>query len=440
MDILSSSRLMFWLMILGLVAAYPAQGELLFRMHGSNTVGAALGPALAKHYLRKELGAGNVHYRPDSVPRQGWIVGELPDGRGEVAIEIHAHGSSTAFRDLRAGLADVGMASRPIKAKEVTALKPLGSFTGPQAEYVIGLDGIAVIVPRNNRIKSLTVAQLAAVFSGRIRSWRELGINMGRIAVYARDDNSGTYDTFKHLVLGKKLKLTGSARRYESNAELSDDVSRDPQAIGFVGLPYIRNSRAVTIAVTKGAARYPSVFNVATEDYALSRRLFMYAAPRTQNRDVEKFLAFALSDSGQKVVRQTGFVSQNIEALDMQVSKVYPREYRDFVKNARRLSVNFRFKKGSLELDSRAYRDLERVAKYIQQHPEVNELMLFGFSEDASIPIHNISLSEARADKVENELRKRGITVHHIRGYGAYGSVADNKEKEKNRRVEVWVR
>lgn len=433
---------MIWKKLVWLLCLLPVgavQGEILFRMHGSNTIGASLGPALAIDYLRQQLGARQLRYLPDPQPQEGRVSGILPDG-SQVEIEIQAHGSSTAFRDLKAGLADIGMASRPIKAGEITMLAKRGDFANPAAENVIGLDGIAVIVPRSNPVKQLSIPQLASIFSGRIRSWRELGIGAGEIHVYARDDNSGTYDTFKHLVLGKQFRLNADARRYESNARLSDDVARDPQGIGFVGLPYVRQSRAVPIAAGSGKARYPSVFNVATEDYALSRRLFLYAAPATASPRVQKFLGFVHSPAGQDVVRKTGFVSQNLQALPVKTGAAYPAEYRDFVRGARRLSVNFRFRKDSLKLDSRAARDLDRVATWVHNHPEVTQVMLFGFSEDARIPIHNISLSEVRADLVERELHKRGVTVHHIRGYGAYEAVADNTDKEKNRRVEVWVR
>ncbi len=154
---------------------------------------------------------------------------------------------------------------------------------------------------------------------------------------------------------------------------------------------------------------------------------------------IEIFLKYIASKEGQDVVRKVGFISQNLQALDIRASNRYPKEYRQFVKRARRLSVNFRFHKTTLQPDSRATKDLERVASYIKKN-NIKKVMLFGFSEDARIPIYNISLSESRADFIEYELHKLGVVVNHIRGYGAIDSVAENTAKSRNRRVEVWVR
>ncbi len=102
-----------------------------------------------------------------------------------------------------------------------------------------------MIVNRSNKINTLEMPQLAAIFSGQITDWAEVGGEPGAIGVYARDDNSGTYDTFKHIVLDK-LKLKEGSRRFESNPELSEQISRDPLGIGFTSLPNINKKKART--------------------------------------------------------------------------------------------------------------------------------------------------------------------------------------------------
>lgn len=412
--------------------------ETILRLHGSNTIGAKLAPALATQYLENVLHAKNVRYVASNTPQEGQIVGELSNK--PVAIEIHAHGSSTSFRSLLAGQADIGMSSRPIKAKEIIQLGKLANFADARNEHVAGLDGIAVIVPKHNPIRQLSKQQLADIFAGKITRWSQLGIKLGKIKVYARDDKSGTYDTFKNLVLGKKRPLTKSAKRYESNAQLSNDVAADKNAIGFVGLPYVRQSRAVPISDGDSKSRFASEFNVVTEDYALSRRLFMYASSNSKNQHVKDFMKLVSSEAGQETVRKIGFISQNVYANKVEISENYPEEYRNFVKGAYRLSVNFRFKPEDLKLDSRGYRDIDRVAKYIRTNAKDKKVMLFGFSEDSQIPMHNISLSEVRADQVADSLKEQDIVIHHVRGYGFHDPVADNTQKSKNRRVEVWIK
>ena len=422
-----------------LVMAGTSHADIVFRLHGSNTVGAELGPALATKYMQTQLNALNVRYIPGEKPQEGIVRGFVDGIKQPLEIEIQAHGSSTAFKDLYAGKTDIGMASRAIKEKEVKKLSKLGDMKSVDAEYVIGLDGIAVIVNASNTIDKLSKQQIADVFSGKITNWQQLGRKPGGIQVYARDDQSGTYDTFKSLVLGKTMKLTPKAKRYESNQVLSEDVSKDINAIGFVGLPYINQSKAVSVVVGEGAGRQPTVFNVATEDYALSRRLYMYTSPLNKNEHINRFLEFVASEAGQEVVGQVGFVSQNIYAETPVIGENYPQEYRKFVEKAKRLSVNIRFKEGSLDLDNRAIHDLNRITDYIKSNG-FKKVYLFGFSEDSQLPMFNLSMSETRADHVALYLKRQGVYASHIRGYGAVDLVDSNSSQEKNRRVEIWVK
>ena len=188
------------------VAAPPVAFHLLARVHGSNTIGAELGPALAEAFLQKETGATAVrkHLAEDEMR----VESRTNDGEIE-AIEIHAHGSSTAFHDLANGACDVGMSSRRIRPDEITALAPLGPMASAASEHVIALDGIAVLVNPANPVDRLTKQQLAKIYDGDTTRWADVGGGGGTIALYARDDRSGTYDTFKSLVLGGRALAAG---------------------------------------------------------------------------------------------------------------------------------------------------------------------------------------------------------------------------------------
>lgn len=429
--------------LLTIAVAMPAVAaeKMLLRLHGSNTIGAALAPELVKSWLQRQ------HYT--SISEQKTAEEELliraVSNKGEaVAVSIKAHGSSTSFKALAAGDADIGMASRPIKEKEVVALASLGRMDAPDSEFVLGLDGIAVIVHPDNPLKQLSKETLRKLFSGEVKNWSQVGANPGPVHVYARDDKSGTYDTFRSLVLGKKSPLVNNAQRFESNANLSDAVSADPNGIGFVGLPYIRHSKA--LAVLDGeSAILPDDFTVATEDYALARRLFLYLPVKPSNPVARKFIDFALSRAGQTVVSNTGFVSQEIISGTAIAAGKKHSEYLALTNGARRLSLNFRFHRGSAVLDNKAHHDVTRLIDYIRgKGAEVHELILVGFSDKhESIPLHSLALSIQRADRVADILIDNGVSPKKVRGFGPAVTIASNdtpQGREKNRRVEVWVR
>ncbi len=433
-----------FLTLLLLVPSLASAEQTLFRIHGSNTVGAQLAPELIKAWLRTR-GYTEVTVR-ERAPQES-VIRAAGGGLEPVRIELQAHGSSTSFKGLKAGAADIGMSSRPIKDKEVEALRRFGDMRSPHAEYVVGLDGIAVIVNRANAVQALDTGTIADIFAGRIRDWSEVGGRPGPIHVYARDDKSGTYDTFRSLVLGKKTPLVEGAKRYESNADLSDDVSRDPAGIGFVGLPYVRDSRALVVADGEARPIPPQAFSVATEDYALARRLFLYLPEHGANTAAREFAEFAVSHAGQDVVDTVGFVSQRIIEGELRLSRSegYPEEYLDFTDGARRLSLNFRFTAGSIQLDNKARRDLERLVAYMRDaQNRGRHLMLLGFADSNEVlPMHALELSISRSDMVADTLIRNGIDPMRVRGYGAAVPVASNEDpkgRNKNRRVEVWVR
>jgi len=419
-----------------------AADRILLRLHGSNTIGAQLAPELVKSWLNRQDYTGIR--QQTTAPQEMLITATSPLGE-KVGVTIKAHGSSTSFRALDAGKADVGMASRPIKQKEIVKLARMGKMDSPSSEFVVGLDGIAVIVNRDNPLTHIDKSVLARIFSGEISNWSQLGLSRAPIHVYARDHNSGTYDTFKHLVLGKKHPLIGNAKRFESNANLSDAVSVDPYGIGFVGLPYVRQSKALAVSDGGTAAIKPDPFTVATEDYALARRLFLYLPEKPANVVARDFVDYALSKRGQDVVAQTGFISQEIISGSAIAAGKNNPEYQQLVRGAERLSLNFRFHQGSALLDNKARQDVKRLVEYLSRDENRDrELILVGFSDlNEVIPMQSLGLSIQRADGVADVLISEGVAPNKVRGLGPAVIIASNKTeqgKEKNRRVEVWVR
>jgi len=419
----------------------PGNGVVL-RIQGSNTIGAALGPALAKG-LMEEQGLFKVHSEPRDNPNEQRLVGQTAQGQ-RVIIEIAAHGSSTGFLALHSTSADLAASSRPIKDSELVALEGLGDLKSPTAEQVIAIDGLAIILHPHNPLNQLNTEQLARIFSGEVRTWEELGGVGGPIHLYARDDQSGTYDTFKDLVLsGRGKTLARSASRFESSEQLSDAVSQDRQGIGFIGLPYVRQAKAVAIVDGASQPMLPLTSLIATEDYPLSRRLYFYVPPTARNPWATALIGFAQSRQGQALVAANGFVAQTVHAMDVTASRQMPEGYQALAAKAQRLTVNFRFEEGSASLDNKARQDLSRVLDYLKQHGKLDrQVSLVGFGDAKTDPERAALLSKLRAMAVRRELVKNGVVLRDIRGFGAQMPVAANSDDEgriKNRRVEVWV-
>ncbi len=421
----------------GLVLAEPAQ----LRVQGSNTIGAALLPALATGLLQAQH-AQAIEQRPGAQANETVI--NARDGNDQaLRIDIAAHGSSTGFSALGRGEADLAAASRPISDAERQQLRALGDLRAATSEQVIGLDGVAVIVHPDNPLPQLTTTQLAQIFSGQVQRWEQLGASSGPIHLYARDDRSGTYETFKALVLEPQhTELAASAQRFESSDELATRVGSDRQAIGFSSLASVHGAKVLAVAEGDAPAMLPARALVASEDYPLSRRLYFYL-PANAKPQARALVEFAQSPAGQAIVAEQGFVSQQIKAQPVPAQADMPPRYRSLAQQAQRLSVNFRFQEGSASLDNKALRDVQRVVEYLRQAGKLqSKAVLVGFGDPKETPGRAALLSRLRALAVRRELARDGVDVLEVAGMGDELPVAGNDLEQgrlRNRRVEVWV-
>ncbi len=423
-------------------AGFGSSGKASLTLSGSNTIGSSLAPALAEAFL-KDQGATDVKTLPGDNAEEKTVQGSLPGESTPLVIKIAAHGSATAFTDMASGSTDIGMASRRIKPDEATKLTSLGDMYSTGSEHVLGLDGIAVIVNSSNPIHSLTKDQIMRLFSGDATRWSDVGGSGGAVNIYARDDKSGTYDTFKSLVLGTK-SLVSSAQRFEDSNALSEAVAGDPNGIGFVGLPYVHSARAVSVSEKGASALQPTRLTVATEDYPLSRRLYLYTPENPMNKLTRRFVEFALSHQGQDVVGTSGFVAQNVTPQTEVIAANAPSEYKQLTSGAQRLSLDFRFKTGKSDLDNKAVVDIDRVVSFIADLKYTGDrIMLFGFADSTGSRDANMGLSLNRAKVVQDQFVQRGLKPTIVKGFGPDLPVASNdteEGREKNRRVEIWLK
>ncbi len=430
-----------FLLLLCLLPALACAAPAQLRIQGSNTVGSALAPALVEGLLSAR-GATAVQRQPGAAANEQ-VVRAL-DSRGQpIRIEIAAHGTRTGFRALGDGRADIASASRPISLQEAAQLGGLGDLRSAASEQVIGLDGVAIILHPDNPLEHLSLEQLAQVFAGTVQRWEQLGVPGGDIHLYARDERSGTFETFDSLVLQPQQQhLASQAKRFESADALVAQVLADPHGIGFSGLGSLHGARALAIAAGDAPALAPSRDLIASEDYPLSRRLYFYL-PARPTPYAQALADFAQSAAGQAIVAAQGFVAQQIQAVPVPVQAEQPPYYRTLAGAAERLNVSFRFQPDSARLDNKALRDVQRVASYLREAGKLQgSVVLVGFGDSKDTPGRAALLSRLRAMAVRRELARLGVQAQQVMGMGDALPVAGNaqvQERLRNRRVEVWV-
>lgn len=226
-------------------------------------------------------------------------------------IAVTGGGSGTGISSLISRTCDLAMSSRTIKQKEIDLAKQRG--VDPN-EIKAALDGIAIVVNPANPVGKMTLDQLAAIFTGRIKNWKELGGQDKKIVLLSREVNSGTHVYFKEHVLRKndpnsKEEFAAGALMLSSSQAIADEVANNPSAVGYYGMGYI-SARQKAVEISPGAGKdfvAPTVDNVISGAYPISRPLMLYTNGQPQG-GVKKFIDFALSAEGQQIVKETDFV------------------------------------------------------------------------------------------------------------------------------------
>ena len=223
----------------------------------------------------------------------------------EVKIQVTGGGSGVGFAALQSKQTDIADASRPIKPAEVASC--IKAFGQKPTEYKVALDGLTVYVNSDNPLSELSIEQLEKIFTGKVKNWKEVGGPDLGIAVYSRENSSGTYEFFKEHVL-KGKDFVASAQTMPGTAAVLQAVAKDKNGIGYGGAAYSQGIKSLKIkkdAESPGIA--PSEENVLSGKYPLSRYLFNYLDPEKDKGEIAEYLKWIRSDEGQKIVKEKDY-------------------------------------------------------------------------------------------------------------------------------------
>lgn len=217
-----------------------------------------------------------------------------------VRISVAGTGSGDGIKAVIDGTANIGDASRDMKAKEVKLAKEKG--VSPK-KFTVALDCIVPVVNPANPVKDLSIEQLKGIYTGKIKNWKAVGGNDKPIVVISRDSSSGTFEVWNHRVLGKKTRVRPDAQLQASNGAVAQAVAGNKYAIGYVGIGYLNDKlKGLTVGGVKASAK-----TAMDKSYPIARGLYMFTNGEPKGQTA-KFIAFVMSDQGQKIAKEEGFV------------------------------------------------------------------------------------------------------------------------------------
>lgn len=139
-------------------------------------------------------------------------------------IDVQTGGSSRGIADVRKGLAHLGMASRRLKGDE-----------SDLSVRTIAIDGVGVIVHRENPIQDLSKDQLVGIYRKEISNWKELGGHDAPIIVVNKAEGRATLEVFLGYTGLDSADVKADVIAGE-NQHAIKSVAGNPDAIGYVSI------------------------------------------------------------------------------------------------------------------------------------------------------------------------------------------------------------
>ena len=217
-----------------------------------------------------------------------------------ISLAISGGGSGNGIKALNEGLCDVAMSSRDIKESEVEQGK--AKSVAP-VRTAVAVDAIVPVVHQENPVKALTSAQLRDIYAGKVTNWKDVGGQDEAIVVISRDTSSGTYETWEQIIM-KKEKVAASALLQASNGAVTQAVSKNKKAIGYIGFGYLNDS--LKKLDVDGVAANPET--ALSKTWPIARELYVFTNGAPAGA-VKKLIDYLLDpQKGQKAVAEIGFI------------------------------------------------------------------------------------------------------------------------------------
>jgi phosphate binding protein len=304
--------------------AVPAVGMVAIISLAATVPAAAQGVSLPPVNPAEVTGNINTGGSSTVGPLSAELVSRFKQDGYNGEIKLDVIGSGAGIQRFCRGEYDIANASRAMTTAEIAACKAAGLDA---QQFKVGIDALTVVVnPQNTWARNLNRQQLALIFSGAAKTWRDVNRAWPNepIKVFSPGTDSGTYDYFVEQVFSN---IPAAQRRNiipqvpgvqlsENDNVLVQGVEGDKGAIGYFGYAYFEEEKDRLRAVNyEGVA--PNAANVASGRYKFARPLFIVSAPSIikSKPQVAAFINYYLSNVD-KVIRGVGYFPEPAAELN----------------------------------------------------------------------------------------------------------------------------
>jgi phosphate transport system substrate-binding protein len=230
------------------------------------------------------------------------LVRDFTKINGEYQFTIEGGGSKTGLSGILQDAVDIGMSSFAFN------LDTIHLTHDEISEYNLALDGIVLVINKENDLVNLTKQEVNAIFTGKVTNWSALeGLDRPIIPVI-RDQNSGTQQFFQEYFSIDGDLLVGQVAH--DNPEIAKLVQETDGGIGFFGFAYFGNNlRDVHLpyATTDSGFVAPTPKTLQNGTYPLKRYLKIYFRASNSEK-LTPFLNYLKSEEAKRIIESHGLI------------------------------------------------------------------------------------------------------------------------------------
>ena len=329
------------------------------------------------------------------------------------------------------------------------------------AARVVAMDAMVPIVAPDNPLPEISTADLARILAGEVDNWADVGGPDMPLVLHGLAANSALQQALAAR-LGRDVE---AMVQHPDIASLSAAVTDDPWAVAVTVRAGVLAARTLPLTDSCGFPLLPSPLAVKAEDYPLALPIYLITPKRRLPLFLREFLDFMANPRAQSAVAAAGWIDRQPERQPMtadglrlinaiqgageETTLADLKRLVTVMDGADRLSLTFRFRDGSTDLDAHSTENLNDLARLLEAGLfRGQSVILAGFSDGSGASKANLDLSRTRATGILTALAAAAPTIAaadlpRVEAFGEAMPMACDETtagRRLNRRVEVWLK
>lgn len=214
-----------------------------------------------------------------------------------VKVNVQGGGSGQGLSQISSGTVQIGNSDVFAEEKKVK--------TDNLEDNKVAVVGMGPVVNKEVKVDNITSQQLADIFTGKIKNWKEVGGADQEIVVINRAQGSGTRATFEKFALNGQQSI--KAQEQDNSGSVQKIVAQTPGSISYLAFSYFKGD----IKPLKVDGVEPKAENIADNKWKIWSYEHMYTQKKADDA-TKAFIEYMKSDDVQKeLVSKLGYISIN---------------------------------------------------------------------------------------------------------------------------------